>query len=112
MIISTLWIKKTYNATINYKSSLKIITSSAISAIITYVAISTLQLPKFALLCLGATLYFLSYLITAPLIGAINKNDTKTLKEIIQPLGPLAKILNIPLNLIQKIAKNQKSNQN
>ena len=105
MIISTLWIKKTYKAKINYKSSLKIIASSAISAIITYTTISTLQLPNFALLGLGATLYFLSYLITAPLIGAINKNDTKTLKELIHPFGPLAKILNIPLNLIQKIAK-------
>jgi len=105
MIISTFWIKKTYNATINYKSSIKIIASSLISAAITYGATNIFQLPSIILLAMGATIYFISYLITAPLIGAINKNDTKTLKELIQPLGPLAKILNIPLNIIEKITR-------
>jgi len=105
MIISTFWIKKTYNATINYKSSIKIITASLISAAITYAATNIFQLPSVILLTMGATIYFISYLIAAPLIGAIHKNDTKTLKDLIQPLGPLAKILNIHLNIIEKITR-------
>ncbi|MFZ7136918.1 MAG: flippase [archaeon] len=105
LIISTWWIKKAYNATINYKSSVKIIASSSFCAVLTYAAISFLQLPDFILLALGAIIYFISYIIITPLIGAITKTDTLTLKELIKSLGPLAKILNIPLNIIEKIAK-------
>ncbi len=105
LVISTFWIKKTYNATINYKASIKIITASLISGVITFITTNLFQLPNIILLTMGAAIYAVSYLITAPLIGAINKKDTKTLRELIQPLGPLAKILNVPLNIIAKIAK-------
>jgi hypothetical protein len=42
-------------------------------------------------------------MITAPLIGAINKTDTQNLKETLKGFGPLSYILKIPLNLIEKI---------
>lgn len=105
LIISIFWIKKTYKVTLDYKSSTKIIISSLLSAIMTYIAITVFPLPNIILLAIGVVIYFMSYLITAPLLGAINKTDTKTLKELIEPLGPIATILNIPLNIIEKIAK-------
>jgi hypothetical protein len=41
--------------------------------------------------------------VTAPSIGAIDQKDTKNLKEMLKSLGPLAPILNTPLNIIEKI---------
>jgi len=38
-----------------------------------------------------------------PLTGAINKTDIQNLKEMLKELGPLTKILNYPLNIMEKI---------
>ena len=104
LIICLWWIKKHYNATIDYKSSIKIILASLISATLTYAVVIFLNFANWITLILGATIFLLSYLITAPLIGAINKDDTKNLKEMLKALGPLGPIFNIPLNIIEKLA--------
>ena len=104
LLIALWWIKKEYNATIDYTSSLKIFVASLISAAITYILTQTLNLPSIILLILGAATYTISYLTIAPLIKAITKTDAKNLKEMLKALGPLATILNIPLNIIEKIA--------
>jgi O-antigen/teichoic acid export membrane protein len=101
LAISLWWIKKHYKATINWKSSTKILAASAIAALPTYL-ISTQQiLPNWLTLIIGATIYLSTYIIAASLIGAINKTDTQNLKEILKTLGPLTPIINIPLNLIE-----------
>jgi O-antigen/teichoic acid export membrane protein len=105
LIISLWWIKKHYNATIDYLSSIKILVASAFAALPSYLAATQLNLPNWIILILGATIYLTTYIITAPLIGAINKTDTKNLKEMLKTLGPLTKIISIPLNIIEKLAK-------
>jgi stage V sporulation protein B len=105
IIISLLWINKHYNATINYQSSIKIILASSLSAILTYAIVIFLNIPNWITLILGAIVFLVTYLVAAPLIGAINKEDTKNLKEMLQALGPLARILNIPLNIIEKLTE-------
>jgi len=112
VILSLWWINKTYQATINLKSSIKIITTSATSAIITYLTISQLTLPQWITLIIGATIYFLAYIITAPLMGAINKADIKNLKELLKTFGPLQTILNTPLNLMEKLINKFKKTKN
>ncbi len=104
IIISLWWIKKHYSATIDYKSSIKIILASLISATLTYAVVIFLNFANWITLILGAIIFLLSYLITAPLIGAINKDDTQNLKEMLKALGPLSPIFNILLNIIEKIA--------
>ena len=89
LIIGLWWIKKHYKATVDYKSSTKILTASAIAAIPTYIITTQLALPDWITLIIGATIYLLTYIITAPLTGAINKTDTKNLKEMVKTLGPL-----------------------
>jgi hypothetical protein len=63
---------------------------------------SVLYLANWINLILGATIFLTTYLITAPLIGAINKTDTKNLKEILKALRPLAPLFTLPLFLIEK----------
>ena len=114
LIISLWWINKHYKATIDIKSSIKIILASLISATLTYSIVIFLNIANWITLIVGAIIFLTSYLITALLIGAINTDDTKNLKEMLKALGPLAAILNIPLNIIEKIAtkiqKQQSSN--
>ena len=103
LAFSLWWIKKHYHFTINWKSSTQILAASATSALITYITISQLNLANWITLILGATIYLGTYLITAPLMGAINQKDITNLKEMLKPLGRLTPILNLPLNIIEKI---------
>ena len=65
-----------------------------IAATTTYAVISLLNLVNWITLILGALIYLTAYMITAPLIGAINKTDTQNLQEILkapdhsQPYSP------------------------
>ena len=105
IIISLWWIKKHYNATINYQSSVKIILASSLSAIFSYVVVLFLDVAIWIILVLGAVIFLFTYLITAPLIGAINREDTENLKEMLKALGPLAPFFNILLNIIEKFTR-------
>jgi O-antigen/teichoic acid export membrane protein len=103
LIISLWWIKKHYNATIDWISSTKILSSAATAAAITYVVTDLLNLVNWVTLIIGAVIFLAAYLVTAPLMGAINHADIKNLKEMLKALGPLASIFNIPLYLIEKL---------
>ncbi len=103
LIITLWWIKKHYNATIDWKSSTKILLASTIAAIITYAMVSVLNLANWINLIIGAIIFLTVYLFAAPLIGAINHADIRNLKEMLKALGPLAPILNIPLYIIGKL---------
>lgn len=105
LAFSLLWIKKHYHFTINWKSSIQVLAASATSALITYITISQLNLANWITLILGATIYLGTYIITAPLMGAINQKDITNLKEMLKPLGRLNTILNLPLNIIEKLIK-------
>ena len=74
-----------------------------IAATTTYAVISLLNLVNWITLILGALIYLTAYMITAPLIGAINKTDIQNLKETLDGFGPLSYILNIPLNLVERV---------
>jgi hypothetical protein len=102
IILSLYWIIKTYKAKINLKSSTKIIMASTLSALLTFLTVNSLTtIPHWMTLIIGATTYLLSYIIIAPILGAITKTDTKNLKEMTKNLGPLKSILTIPIKLIE-----------
>jgi len=110
LMIALWWIKKHYKATIDWKSSTKILTASAIAAIPTYITATQLSIPNWLTLILGAAIYLTTYMITAPLIGAINKTDIQNLKEMLKTLGPVTPILTTPLKIIEYlITKFQKN---
>jgi len=111
LIISLIWIKKHYNTTINPSTSLRILLSSGAAATITYATTSILTLPDWITLIIGATVYTAAYLTIVPLTRAIDPTDTKNLKQMLQALGPLAPLLNAPLNIIEKLATKLQTNQ-
>jgi len=111
IIIALWWINKHYNATVDWKSSTKILAASRFSAILTYFILNQLNITSWISLLLGTTIFLATYILTAPLIGAITYNDTKNLKDAVKSLGPLALIVNLLLYPIEKITSaTQKSN--
>ena len=103
LFIALWYVKKHYGAAIDWTSSAKILLASALAAAITYVIISQLSLFSWIKLIVGALIFLTTYTTTAPLIGAVNKTDTKNLKEMLKALGPFAALFTLPLYIIEKL---------
>ena len=58
-----------------------------IAATTTDAVVSLLNLANGMTLIIGALIFLTAYLITAPLIGVINKTDTQNLKEMLKGLA-------------------------
>jgi O-antigen/teichoic acid export membrane protein len=103
LLISLWWINKNYNATVDWKSSTKILAASAFSAVLTYLVLNQINLASWISLLVGAAVFLGTYMITTPFIGAIDYSDTKNLKDLLKSLGPLGPIVNPLLYPIEKI---------
>jgi O-antigen/teichoic acid export membrane protein len=103
-IVSLSFIKKRYNVTVHWQSSAKILLSSAAAAALTYAVI--IQLSSWASLIqliAGVAIFTLTYLTTAILTKAFNQADLNNLREMFRALGPLQRLFNMILNLIEKL---------
>ncbi|MEJ2242341.1 MAG: hypothetical protein P8Y18_09390, partial [Candidatus Bathyarchaeota archaeon] len=113
IVLSLHWIHKIYKAKINLESSTRIMAASALSALLTFLSVNQLTtLSNWIALIIGVTIYILTFIIIAPILGAITKTDTANLKEMTKTLGPLKTILALPLNLIEYLIKKLQKNQN
>ena len=105
ILISLWWINKHYHATIDWKSSTKILASSAMSGILTYYITSQLHFASWITLIIGLAIFLASYIVFAPLTGAITYTDIKNLKEVITSLGPLATLIRPLLRVLEKFTR-------
>lgn len=103
IIISLIFVKKRYNITVNWKSSGKIIFSSAIAAFISYFVIK-LPVPSVIQLIIGIAIFLSSYIVMVTLTRAISKLDIANLREITSSLGPIGKLVSALLSIIEKLA--------
>lgn len=99
------WIWKHYEAKADFKSSTKIFTASTIAAITTYLSLNLLNLADWIELTIGGTIFVLTYLLAAPVIGAINQGDINTLRDMFSDLGIISKLVNILLIIIEKASR-------
>jgi O-antigen/teichoic acid export membrane protein len=108
VVPSAVWslnfIKKRYGVTVHWQSSAKILFSSAVAAALTYAVIIQLSFWASLLqLIVGVAVFILTYLATAVLTKAFNQEDLNNLREMFRALGPLQRLFNIILNLIEKL---------
>ena len=104
-IISLYWIRKHYELTVDWRSSAKILLSSAIAAALTYILISLLDYSSLIRLIIGAVFFTLFYLATVLLTRTINKSDMENLRGMVSGLGIIGKIFSRILNMIEKLMK-------
>jgi len=102
-IIGLWWIKKNLASKIDPSSSARILLASTLAATITYITTSQLTQSSWIVLITGTLIFLATYTVAAPLMGAINKTDTQNLKETLEGFGPLSYMLNIPLNIIERL---------
>jgi len=105
LIIALWWIKKNFNATIDWGSSAKILLASTLAAVITYVVTSQLNISSWINLIIGASIFLATYLIATPLVGAVNKSDIHTFREMLKGLGPLAPLFTLLLSFIERLTR-------
>ncbi|MEM3566210.1 MAG: flippase [Candidatus Bathyarchaeia archaeon] len=105
LFLGLYWIWKRYKVKAETKSSIKIITASLIAAAFTFLAINFIKYAAdWIELTVGGLTFIITYLITAPLIGAINKTDAQNLKTMFSELGIISKLLNLPLKTMEKLS--------
>jgi len=97
------WIRKHFGATIDLVSSAKIFLASGIATVVTYLLLSQLNYNYWIELITGGLSFLAVYLVTAPLIRAVDKKDVRHLREMLSDLGPLSYIFNIPLKIMEKL---------
>jgi len=99
------WCWKQYGAKADFGNSARIFVASAIASAVTALFINLFALPYVVLLIAGFIVFLVVYLITAPLLGAVNCEDVENFKAMFAGLGIISKILNIPFLFMQKFCK-------
>jgi O-antigen/teichoic acid export membrane protein len=103
-IVALVFIKQRYNVTVHWKSSAKILLSSAVAAAVTYVLLTQLNaLSSLIQLIIGVVVFTPTYIIAAIVTKTFDIADIRNLRDMLTALGPLRPILNIILNLIEKM---------
>ena len=103
LIIALRWIKKHYSLTVDWNSSAKIFLSSATAAAITYLIISQLSFSSWIILIIGLVIFIPVFIIAILLTRTINRSDINNLREMLSELGPLRRLFNFLLNIIEKL---------
>jgi O-antigen/teichoic acid export membrane protein len=102
LLWSLVYIKKRYGVSIDWISSAKILLSSAITGIATYLVVSLVPFSNPIRLVLGLIVFVVVFLVAIIATRTINRTDLANIRQIVGSLGPLQKPINIILNLIEK----------
>jgi O-antigen/teichoic acid export membrane protein len=105
MLLGLYWIWKRHKAKADLKSSIRILMASAIASTTTYLILNVIASVDWIELAAGGATFLATYLITTPLIGAINQSDINNLKVMFSGLGIISKLLNIPLVTMEKLSR-------
>jgi O-antigen/teichoic acid export membrane protein len=96
------FIRSRLGISVDWVASGKILFSSLLTLVLTYVLVTFLVLPAVIQLILGAVFFLIVYIFVALITGTIKKEDFGNLREIVRGLGPLQKPLLSILNLAEK----------
>jgi O-antigen/teichoic acid export membrane protein len=105
IVLSLYWVKKHYGLTVDWRSSAKILLSSATAAASTYALISELSFSSLIRLIIGLIFFILVFVPMILLTRTLDKSDIVNLRGMVSGLGIIGKILNSVLNLIEKLMK-------
>jgi O-antigen/teichoic acid export membrane protein len=105
LVLQLRWVWKRFKFTTDWRSSAKIFVASTISAVTTYMFITLLGSTDWLNLIGGGLVFFITYIIVAPSIGAVVKEDLINLKSMLSGLGMISKIINLALSLAEKRAE-------
>ncbi len=101
-VIGLVWINQHYGLTVDWKSSAKILTSSLTAAALTYALVLMLPFSNWIDLIIGVVFFTVIFIAVAILTRTLSKVDIENLRGMTSGLGPIGKIINSFLNLLEK----------
>ena len=105
------WIWKHYKVKLDIKSLTRVFAASGIAAITTYLSINFLATAEWIRLIIGGIIFLGIYIFAAPMTGAVNQTDINNLRAMFSGLGIISKLMNVPLIVVEEIAKTRASNK-
>lgn len=105
LFISLRFIKNKFGVSVDWVSSGKIMFSSALAAILTYVLISELAFSNPIKLAIGIIAFVIILVPAALITKTVNASDISNLREISNGLGFLCNPLNSLISLLEKLMK-------
>ncbi len=103
IIVALRWLKRQYDLTVAWVSSVKILLSGCTASAITYALVTLLAFSNLIALVVGAIVFLFIFLIAIILTGAITRSDIDTIRETMTLLGPLQRLTDFVLNVIEKL---------
>ena len=103
--IGLYYIWKHYGTKADFVGSAKISLASVLATVAVYLFMTFFTTSYWVTLVVGIILFVVVYLISAPLVGAINQSDVNNLRSMFSGSGVISKLLGIPLTIIEKLLK-------
>jgi len=103
MFIGLYFSWKRYGVKTDFLSSAKIFFAAALAALTVYAFFIFFTAAFWVQLVLGSIIFLVVYLISAPIVGAINQIDIKNLRTMFSSLGLISKLIEIPLKILEKL---------
>ena len=105
LFISLRFIKQRFGVTVDWGSSGKILFSSAVASLSTYILVSKLPFSSLVSLIIGAIVFVIILIFVAMVTRTVNSADINNLREIANGLGYLKGPLNFVISLLEKLMK-------
>jgi len=103
LVLSLNFIKKRYGVSVDWGASAKILFSSAITGILTYLLVTWLPFISPVRLAIGVVVYVVVFVLIAVFTRTITRTDLENIQTIVGGLGPLRKPLNLVLGILEKL---------
>jgi O-antigen/teichoic acid export membrane protein len=100
---------KRYGVKADFRSSAKILLASALASLVVFLFLTFFTAANWVLIVGGSILFLTVYLISAPLVGAVNQTDVNNLRAMFSGLGIISKLLEIPLKILEKTLRTRGS---
>ncbi|MCL2476423.1 oligosaccharide flippase family protein [Candidatus Bathycorpusculum sp.] len=103
LVLSLNFIKKRYGVSVAWGASAKILISSALTGVLTYLLVTWLPFISVIRLAIGVVAFVGIFILIAVFTRTITRTDLENIRTIVGGLGPLRKPLNIVLGILEKL---------
>ena len=105
LLIGIYWTWRKYETKPDFNNSFRILLASVIASLLTFLFLQLFVGAAWAMLIIGVVIFLMTYLVSIPLVGAINLSDIGNMRILFSEMRLASIILEIPLTIIEKITK-------
>jgi O-antigen/teichoic acid export membrane protein len=103
LIMSLHWVKKKYDASVDWGSTARILVSSAVSGALAYFSVSFISLSSWPRLIIGLAVFVAGFLLSVKATRALRKPDIDALRLMTSDMGPISSLTEKILNALERL---------